>query len=80
MPERIVIVTPQNRANKLNEILKKSHYIGHPLYMENKLAYLFIESLIEIYRLFGNIKPNYTEIIEYLDKFLVKAMKDISQH
>lgn len=77
---RIVIVTPQNRANKLNEILKKSHYIGHPLYMENKLAYLFIESLIEIYRLFGNIKPNYTEIIEYLDKFLVKAMKDISQH
>jgi len=74
--KRIVIVTPQNRTNKLNEILKKSHYIGHPLYMENKLVYLFTESLVGIYKLFINRKPNYIEIMDYLDKFVVKAVKE----
>jgi len=44
--------------------------------MENKLVYLFAESLVEIYKLFTNRKANYVELVEYLDKFVVRAVKE----
>ena len=75
MSQRIVIVTPKKRGKKLDDILKKSHYIGHPLYMENKLVYLYAESLVEIYNLFSKRKPDYVEMMKYLDKYVVKATK-----
>lgn len=34
----------------MNKLLKDSHYIGHPLYMENKLVYSFSQKIVEIYQ------------------------------
>lgn len=34
----------------MNKLLKESHYIGHPLYMENKLVYSFSQKIVEIYQ------------------------------
>ena len=50
----IVLVIPPKRLNKINKILKESHYIGHPLYMENKLVYSFSNHIAETYLRLSN--------------------------
>jgi hypothetical protein len=47
--KNIVLVIPPKRLNKMNILLKDSHYIGHPLYMENKLVYSFTNNIAEVY-------------------------------
>ncbi|MDP3061889.1 MAG: DNA methyltransferase [Chloroflexota bacterium] len=42
---RLTIVAPKSRRRKLYQELVSSSYIGHPLYLENKLTYLFSEEL-----------------------------------
>lgn len=49
LAKKIVLVIPPKRVNKMNKLLKDSHYIGHPLYMENKLVYSFTHSLATVY-------------------------------
>ena len=34
----------------MNKLLKESHYIGHPLYMEHQLVYSFSQKIVEIYQ------------------------------
>ncbi|MCA2711733.1 MAG: hypothetical protein IM473_16540 [Microcystis sp. M015S2] len=47
---KLVLIVPPKRVNKLKKILKDSHYIGHPLYMENKLVYSFSNQIAEVYQ------------------------------
>jgi len=49
----LVLVVPGSRRKKLNDVLFKSTYVGHPLYMENKLKYLFISDLVSLYEAFA---------------------------
>jgi 16S rRNA G966 N2-methylase RsmD len=56
LARRIVIIIPRKRKKKLDDVLRSSHYIGHPLYMENKLGYLYYEDLLRIYDAFAGKK------------------------
>lgn len=49
LAKNIVLVIPPKRLNKMNILLKNSHYIGHPLYMDNKLVYSFTNNIAEVY-------------------------------
>jgi hypothetical protein len=49
----LVLVVPGRRRRKLNDVLFKSQYVGHPMYMENKIAYLYTSDLISLYREFA---------------------------
>ena len=49
--KNIVLIIPPKRFNKINKLLKDSHYIGHPLYMENKLMYCFTQKIAQLYNL-----------------------------
>jgi len=60
--KKMVIVAPHRRRRKLDSVLTSSHYIGHPLYMENKLAYLFYDDIVKLYTAFIDSKPT-TEIL-----------------
>ncbi|WP_219884600.1 hypothetical protein [Merismopedia glauca] len=50
LAQKIVLIIPPKRLNKMNRLLKESHYIGHPLYMENKLVYSFSDRIVQIYQ------------------------------
>lgn len=54
LAKNIVLVIPPKRLSKMNKLLKDSHYIGHPLYMENKLVYSFSNQIAEIYLKLAN--------------------------
>jgi DNA modification methylase len=62
----IVLVCPESRARKLNDILAHSHYIGHPLFMENKLTYLFYKDLVSLYAYFTDNKPSKASVAQAL--------------
>jgi hypothetical protein len=47
--QRLFIVTPKSREKKLNDVFKNSTYIGHPIYLENKVSFIFKENLIKFY-------------------------------
>ncbi len=47
--KKLLIVAPQSREKKLNDVFRNSTYIGHPIYLENKVQYIFKEKLIEFY-------------------------------
>ena len=53
----LVIVVPRSRKRELDKILRSSHYIGHPMYMENKLGYLFADQLLKLYDRHAAQKP-----------------------
>jgi len=42
---QLTIVAPKARRRKLHQELTSSSYIGHPLFLENKLTYIFLEDL-----------------------------------
>jgi len=42
---QLTIVAPKARRRKLHQELTSSSYVGHPLYLENKLTYLYSEDL-----------------------------------
>jgi hypothetical protein len=74
MSGRVVIVAPESRKRKLNEILKRSHFMGHPLYMENKLVYLYAETVVDIYDLMTFGTPSITDLLAEIEKYAVKAI------
>jgi hypothetical protein len=42
---QLTIVAPKSRRRKLHQELTSSSYIGHPLFLENKITYIFLEDL-----------------------------------
>jgi len=42
---RLTIVAPKARRKKLQQELTSSSYIGHPLFLENKITYMFYDDL-----------------------------------
>jgi hypothetical protein len=56
----------------LTKILRDSHYIGHPLYMENKLAYLHWDELVKLYdRYVGQKAPSKESLLAQLDALAI---------
>ncbi|MCS6821851.1 MAG: DNA methyltransferase [Microscillaceae bacterium] len=47
--QKLYIVCPKSRAKKLQDVFKKSTYVGHPLYLENKVGYIYCENLVKFY-------------------------------
>ncbi len=75
MTRRLVIVVDKKRDAALTKILRDSHYIGHPMYMENKLAYLYWDQLVKLYdRYVGQKAPSKETLLAQLDA-LVSAPK-----
>ncbi len=74
MSQRIILVAPSSRRRKLAEVLTKSHYIGAPMYMENKLAYIFYKDLVRIYDRFTFQKPRREKVIAELQKYLKRLV------
>jgi hypothetical protein len=46
---KLFIIAPKSRKKKLSDVFKTSSYIGHPLYLENKIRFIFKEDLIKFY-------------------------------
>jgi len=46
----LVLVIPEHREKKIDVILRDSHYIGHPFYIDTKLSYLFYADLLSTYQ------------------------------
>jgi len=46
---RLVIIAPKSRQKKLIQELTSSSYVGHPNFLEQKIAYMFNETLIKYY-------------------------------
>jgi hypothetical protein len=61
---RLVIVIPRKRQKALDRILRNSHYVGHPMYMENKLGWLMYEDLLRIYDRFAGKAPPSRTVFE----------------
>jgi len=65
---RLVLVIPRKRLKMLNSILRDSHYIGHPLYMETKVGWLLYEDLLAIYESYAGRKaPSKEQLLKRLD-------------
>jgi 16S rRNA G966 N2-methylase RsmD len=65
---RLVIITPRTRQHKLTEVLSKSHFIGHPLFMENKIVYLYYDEFLRVYDSQKGKLPSNVQLINLLDK------------
>lgn len=46
---KLTLVAPKSRRKKLLQELTSSSYIGHPLFFENKVSYLYSDELIELF-------------------------------
>jgi hypothetical protein len=66
----LVLVVPPKRIPKITRILKDSHYIGHPLYMETKLAFCLSSAIREIYMQFAEKEVTSSVLIDSLRKKL----------
>jgi hypothetical protein len=72
LARKLIIVIDQKRDNVLTKILRDSHYIGHPLYMENKLAYLHWDELVKLYdRYVGQKAPSKESLLAQLDALAI---------
>jgi len=49
LAQHLFIIAPKSRRKKLQETFTTSTYVGHPLYMENKVRFVFKEDLINFY-------------------------------
>ena len=47
--KKLFIICPKSRHKKLDDVFKNSTYIGHPLYLENKIGYIFKEDFVRFY-------------------------------
>ena len=72
MAKKTVLIIPPKRLNKMNKLLKESHYIGHPLYMENKLMYCFSDRITQMYQALAteNIL-DLQKVLQQIPSFLV---------
>lgn len=65
--KRLVLIVPPHRAKEINTILRDSHYIGHPYYMETKLSYLYYPNLLEVYQDLTGKVPTAQTLIGEMD-------------
>lgn len=65
---RLSILAPRSRRRKLKDVLKNSHLIGHPLFMENKIRYLYYDEFIGLYEHPRRRNPTAVQLINALDK------------
>jgi hypothetical protein len=69
--KKTVLIIPPKRLNKMNQLLQKSHYIGHPLYMENKLMYCFSDRIAHFYQTLSNQSNlNLQKVLEQIPNLL----------
>lgn len=70
--KKIVLIIPPKRFKKMNQLLKQSHYIGLPLYLENKLVYSYSDSIAKIYKTLST-KNNLDlqEVLANINRFLI---------
>ncbi len=72
MAKKIVLIIPPKRLNKINKLLKESHYIGLPLYMENKLMYCLSDHISQIYQnLSDKTNLDLQKVLETISNFIV---------
>jgi hypothetical protein len=57
--QKLFIVAPKSRERKLIDVFKNSTYIGHPIYLENKVQFIFKENLLSFYD--SHLDKNFTE-------------------
>lgn len=74
---RLVIIIPKSRQKKLIQELTSSSYVGHPTFLEQKIAYMFNETLIKYYPELVR-KQNFQ--IEDIDRLLTPAKILIKQN
>jgi DNA modification methylase len=60
---KLTLVVPRSRRKKLLQELTSSSYIGHPMFIENKVSYLYSDKLVE---LFGDRRAHKVFTSEYL--------------
>jgi hypothetical protein len=46
---QLVVIAPSSAKSRVNDELGKSAYVGHPMYMENKVRYVFYPDIVELY-------------------------------
>ena len=72
MAKKTVLIIPPKRLNKMNKLLKESHYIGHPLYMENKLMYCFSDRITQMYQALATESIlDLQKVLQQIHSFLV---------
>ena len=72
--ERLVIVTPQSRKRKIDEVLSLSHYIGAPMYMESKIRYLWYTDVLDILDTFATQQPTKPAVLSAIQRALRAPM------
>lgn len=53
------IIAPKSRTRKVTDVFKNSQYIGHPMYLENKIGLIYKEELYSFYD--SHIENNFDE-------------------
>jgi hypothetical protein len=70
LAEKLIIVAPQSRQKKMNQVLGSSHYIGAPMYMEAKVRYLWYSDVLNIASHFANQQPTKASLAEIIFRAL----------
>ena len=70
--DNLIILAPTKRKKKVVNELTKSHFIGHPLYMENKVRYGYYSDFVKLYDNFSKAKIKRDDITKGLDTILNK--------
>lgn len=58
--QKLFIVAPKSRERKVIDVFKTSTYIGSPIYLENKVQFIFKEDLVSFYD--SHLDKNFTEM------------------
>lgn len=66
----LVIVAPTKRRAKVMKELKSSTFVGHPLYMENKVRYAFYSDLVKLYSSLSQSSYRVSDIVRKLGAIL----------
>ncbi len=77
LDRRLVIIVPKSRQKKLIQELTSSSYVGHPNFLEQKIAYMFNETLIKYY---PDLVRKQEFQIEDIDRLLTPARILIRQN
>ena len=59
LANHLFIIAPKSRQKKLLSVFQTSSYVGHPLYMENKVKFIYKENLVDFYD--NNSEKKFTE-------------------
>lgn len=60
----LVLIAPKKRKRKLEDVLSNSPYVGAPMYLDRKIAYLWYSQLRELCRRFCREQPTKSSLLE----------------